>query len=144
MFNNNNLTSINAFLFALSGLVRQENNKFIKIIDDKKRNRTNFNRQQLELLEKTFESNHYPNILIRNQLAKRLNIDAIKIKIWFQNRRAKWRKFDNTKKRPGRPSHYSQLLTCSGEPLTKDEIERKNKKRKKNELSYGIDKLLDF
>ena len=34
--------------------------------------------------------------------------------VWFQNRRAKHRKQENTKKAPGRPPHNINLTNCSG------------------------------
>ncbi|XP_068019793.1 homeobox expressed in ES cells 1 [Melanerpes formicivorus] len=54
-----------------------------------RRPRTAFTRNQIEVLEDVFKMNSYPGIDIREELARKLELDEDRIQIWFQNRRAK-------------------------------------------------------
>lgn len=57
-----------------------------------KRIRTAFTPTQLLHLENAFEKNHYIVGTERKQLATYLNLSETQIKVWFQNRRTKWKR----------------------------------------------------
>ncbi|KAB0801368.1 hypothetical protein PPYR_05722 [Photinus pyralis] len=61
----------------------------------KKKARTTFTGRQIFELEKQFEMKKYLSSSERSEMAKLLNVTETQVKIWFQNRRTKWKKIDN-------------------------------------------------
>merc|ERR1712215_303140 len=57
-----------------------------------RRARTAFTYEQLVSLENKFKTTRYLSVCERLNLALTLNLTETQVKIWFQNRRTKWKK----------------------------------------------------
>uniref|UniRef100_A0A3B4AXR5 Homeobox domain-containing protein n=1 Tax=Periophthalmus magnuspinnatus TaxID=409849 RepID=A0A3B4AXR5_9GOBI len=66
--------------------------KNTKIKTKSRRNRTAFTLEQLQILEHSFQRCHYLSVLDRHNIATHLHLSETQVKIWFQNRRTKWKK----------------------------------------------------
>ncbi|XP_069621546.1 paired box protein Pax-4 [Ranitomeya imitator] len=62
------------------------------------RSRTIFSTEQMDTLEREFLHVQYPDLATREKLAADTDLPEVTIRIWFSNRRAKWRREEKIKR----------------------------------------------
>ncbi|CAH2322853.1 Homeobox Nkx- [Pelobates cultripes] len=126
--------SMMLFLSAQAGMVLDKDGK-------KKHSRPTFSGQQIFALEKTFEQTKYLAGPERARLAYSLGMTESQVKVWFQNRRTKWRKRHAAEMASAKKKHDSETEKMK-ESSDNEEDDEYNKPLDPNSDDEKISRLL--
>lgn len=87
-------------------------NKTTNSSSSARRKRTAFSNEQLMELEAEFQQKKYLSLVERSQIARSLHLSEIQVKIWWQNRRAKWKRIKTGQLRQFSTHADSSRILC--------------------------------
>ncbi|XP_073333643.1 homeobox protein Nkx-6.1 [Pagrus major] len=108
----------------------------------RKHTRPTFSGQQIFALEKTFEQTKYLAGPERARLAYSLGMTESQVKVWFQNRRTKWRKKHAAEMATAKKKQDSETERLKGSSDNEDEDDDYNKPLDPNSDDEKITQLL--
>eukprot|EP00062_Callorhinchus_milii_P021561 gi/632978422/ref/XP_007905904.1/ PREDICTED: homeobox protein Nkx-6.1 [Callorhinchus milii] len=108
----------------------------------RKHTRPTFSGQQIFALEKTFEQTKYLAGPERARLAYSLGMTESQVKVWFQNRRTKWRKKHAAEMATAKKKQDSETERLKGTSENEEEDDEYNKPLDPNSDDEKITQLL--